>query len=123
MSNRPSDGKSGADRRMQRRISVGLQIVVRGQDRAGRRFEETSNVVDVSRTGASFSTVRDIPVGADLEVMIPKLGLGRPSPDDFQTLAHVVRISESAESEERLVGVQFVGPRFHRVFITEGTAQ
>jgi hypothetical protein len=110
-----------AERRMQRRINVGLQVVVRGADGAGHRFEEVCAILDVSRTGASFATARDISAGDDLELMIPKLGLGRPSPDDFETLAHVVRVSEGQKDGERIVGVQFVGPRFNRVFITEGS--
>ena len=109
----------GAERRTQRRITVGLQVVVRGSDEAGRRFEETCQILDVSRTGASFAISREVPAGSDLEIMIPKLGLGRPSPDDFQTLAHVIRVSMDKNEAERVVGVQFVGPRFNRVFITE----
>ena len=113
----------GDDRRKQRRISVGLDIVVRGQDREGHRFDTTSQILDVSRTGASFLTTRDIAMGADLEVMIPKLGLGRASKDDYQTLAHVVRVVDDPVSGQRVIGVQFVGPRFNRVFITEETAE
>lgn len=112
----------GAERRMQRRITVGLHVVARGTDGGGRRFEETCQIIDVSRTGASFSIARDVTVGSDLELVIPKLGLGRSSADDFQTLAHVVRVSESNGQGERVIGVQFMGPRFNRVFITEGSS-
>jgi hypothetical protein len=62
-------------------------------------------------------------VGSDLELLIPKLGLGRSSPDDFQTLAHVVRVSRGTNEGERVIGVQFMGPRFNRVFITEGSSE
>ncbi len=122
MSEKPRE-VDGQERRQQRRITVGLPVLVRGADGTGRRFEETSEILDVSRTGASFSMRREIAVGADLELMIPKLGLGRPSPDDFQTLAHVVRVSDGADDGEKILGVQFVGPRFHRVFITEGSSE
>jgi hypothetical protein len=118
MSRSEKPGVAERDRRGQRRISVGLQIVVRGTDGSGRRFEETSQVLDVSRTGASFTCSRELPMGADLELLIPKLGLGRPSADDFQTLAHVMRVGP-AEGGGFVIGAQFVGPRFHRVFITE----
>ena len=112
----------GAERRQQRRITVGLGVIVRGSDEKGRRFEETSEILDVSRTGASFATARNIKVGTDLELIIPKLGLARPSSDDFETLAHVVRVTSGSREGENIIGVQFVGPKFHRVFITEGTA-
>ena len=114
----------GADeRRKQRRINVGLHVVVRGQDGDGRRFEITSEILDVSRTGASFLSARDIAMGADLELLIPKLGLGRPSKDDYQTLAHVVRLVDDPVSGQRVIGVLFVGPKFNRVFITEESAE
>lgn len=112
------------ERRKQRRISVGLDVIVRGQDRDGRRFEVTSQILDVSRTGASFLTPRDIEMGADVEILIPKLGLsGRPSRDDYQTLAHVVRVIDDPVSGQRVIGVQFVGPKFNRVFITEESTE
>lgn len=112
-----------ADRRKQRRITVGLQVIVRGTDGAGRRFEETAQILDVSRTGASFATARDVPLGSDLELLIPKLGLGRQSADDFQTLGHVVRVRAGEGEGEKILGVQFVGPRFNRVFIAEASSE
>jgi len=118
-----NQGGDGRDRRMQRRINVGLAVLVRGNDGAGHRFEEKSEILDVSRTGASFSTRRDIAIGADLELVIPKLGLGRSSPDDFETLAHVVRVTDGPAENEKIIGVQFMGPRFHRVFITETSSE
>lgn len=122
MSAKSKNGNSD-ERRKQRRINVGLDVVVRGQDRDGRRFELTSQILDVSRTGASFLTTRDVAMGADLELLIPKLGLGRASKDDYQTLAHVVRVVDDPVSGQRVIGVQFVGPRFNRVFITEESAE
>jgi len=119
----PKNNGEGRDRRLQRRINVGLSVIVRGNDGSGHRFEEKSEIVDVSRTGASFSTRHDVALGTDLELVIPKLGLGRPSPDDFQTLAHVVRVSDGSSAGEKILGVQFVGPRFNRVFITEGSTE
>ncbi len=109
-----------SERRTQRRIHVGLPLLVRGSDAGGRRFEDPSEVRNVSRTGASFVTTREIAVGMDLEIVIPKLGLGRPAPDDFQTLARVVRVEPGTKEGELIVGVHFVGPRYNRVFITEG---
>ena len=109
-----------SERRTQRRIHVGLPLVVRGTEANGRRFEDSTEVRNVSRTGASFATTREIAIGMDLEIVIPKLGLGRSSPNDFETLARVVRVEPGASENERIIGVHFVGPRFHRVFITEG---
>jgi len=42
--------------------------------------------------------------------------------NDFETQGRVVHVSESEPDGERLVGVQFVGPRFQRVFRSESAA-
>lgn len=108
-----------SDRRVQRRISVGLPIAVRGTDAAGRRFEDASQTYNVSRTGVSFLTSRHLAVGMDVQITISREG-ARDS--DFHTLAHIVRVEPGPDAptdapQQFLVGVQFIGPRFHRVFV------
>ncbi len=109
-----------AERRLQRRIAVGLPMLVRGVDGPGTRFEDAAQTFDVSRTGASFVTRREIRMGMDLEIVIPQLHSPRHT-GDFTTLAHVVRVVPGSKPGESVVGLQFIGPRFHRVFITEAT--
>lgn len=120
---RPGSAQN-SDRRIQRRIAVGLPMTVRGTDAAGIRFEDASQTHNVSRTGVSFITSRELKLGMDVEIAISREG-ARDS--DFQTLAHIVRV-EPAEPDapakdapqQYLIGVQFIGPRFHRVFVNEG---
>jgi len=114
--------EQGSERRVQRRIEVGLPIVVRGTDREGERFEDTAQSYNVSRTGASFSTLRQLEVGMEVELSIPRPGTRREPETDFVTLARVVRVLPEKKDRGRIVGVQFVGPRFHRVFVSESTA-
>jgi len=41
---------------------------------------------------------------------------------DFATQGRVVHVSDSQIEGERMVGVQFTGPRFQRVFRSESAA-
>jgi hypothetical protein len=114
--------EQSTDRRTQRRIAVGLPMTVRGTDAGGIRFEDASQTHNVSRTGVSFLSSRELKLGMDVEITISREGA---KDSDFQTLAHVVRVEAASESPEDapqqfLVGVQFIGPRFHRVFVNEG---
>lgn len=110
----------GRERRVQRRIHVGLPILVRGKDAAGARYEDAVHSFDLSRTGLSFATAREIAVGEDVEIVIPPNGSRRNPEKEFATLAHVVRVQNGATDGERIVGVQFFGPRLNRVFVSEG---
>jgi hypothetical protein len=111
----------GADRRLQRRIAVGLPLLVRGTDREGNAFEEVTQSYNVSRTGVSFSTGRELDPGTKLEIIIPRPNTLRETGSDFVTLGRVVRILPGKSAREKTVGVEFLGPRFHRVFVSEGT--
>ena len=117
----PDKPDQGADRRLQRRIAVGLPLLVRGTDHEGNAFEDLAHSYNVSRTGVSFSTMRQFDLGMELEIVIPRPSTLRDSGSDFVTLGRVVRILPGKTEREKAVGVEFVGPRFHRVFVSEGT--
>jgi hypothetical protein len=58
-----------------------------------------------------------------LQIRIPLLGAAmRRSENDFETLGRVVHVSQALTDGERVVGVQFIGPRFQRVFRSESAA-
>lgn len=58
------------DRRQSRRFQVSWQIVVRGFDNGGTRFETVGSLGNLSSGGAFFYIDRFLPVGAHLDVMI-----------------------------------------------------
>lgn len=110
------------ERRRERRIVVHLPIHVRGTDRDGLPFEEATESENVCRGGAAFPIQRELDLGAELEITIPPSRQGSQPENDFSTRGRVVHVAPGRHQLERIVGVQFVGPRFHRVFVSESTA-
>lgn len=109
-----------AKQRAERRISVHLPMTIRGRDRRGVVFEEATSSENLCRSGAAFLVRWDVPPGCDLEIRIPfSQKAVRRTDTDFTTQGRVVHVSEELGCGGRLVGVRFVGPRFHRVFRPE----
>jgi len=130
-----------AKQRSERRISVRLPLQVRGRDAQGFAFVEETSSENLCRNGAAFVTRFDVAIGSDLEIRIPfsQYGARRPQPDryagpaiggrfaasrfnenDFATYGRVVHV-ESRSGKEKVVGVQFTGPRFQRLFRSESS--
>jgi len=106
--------------RSERRISVRLPLRVRGKDARGFSFEEDTASENLCRGGAAFRTRFDVAIGSRLDIRIPQQGpLSRQNENDFETKGRVVHVGEVLIDGERVVGVQFVGPRFQRMFRSE----
>jgi len=118
--------------RSERRIAVRLPLKVSGRDARGFAFEEDTSSENLCRNGAAFVTRFDVAIGSDLEIRIPLSQYGsrrfgrsadtRINEADFATQGRVVHIADSQSEGEKLVGVQFTGPRFQRVFRSESAA-
>jgi hypothetical protein len=118
--------------RSERRIAVRLPLKVRGRDSRGFAFEEDTASENLCRNGAAFVTRFDVAIGSDLEIRIPlshyasrRVGRSagaRRNDTDFATHGRVVHVADSRSQGEKLVGVQFTGPRFQRVFRSESAA-
>jgi hypothetical protein len=109
--------------RSERRISVRLPLHVWGKDARGCAFEEETASENLCRGGAAFRTRFDVAIGSNLQIRIPLHGSPtRREENDFETLGRVVHVTESQPGGERVVGVQFVGPRFQRMFRPESAA-
>src|SRR5712692_9240232 len=118
--------------RSERRIAVRRPLKVRGRDARGFAFEEDTSSENLCRNGAAFVTRFDVAIGSDLEIRIPfsqyasrRAGSAAPSRSadaDFATQGRVVHVGNSQPDGERMVGVQFTGPRFQRVFRSESAA-
>jgi len=120
-----------------------LPLKVRGRDARGFAFEEDTSSENLCRNGAAFVTRFEVAIGADLEIRIPfsqyasrrgdserlggakngdRFAPSRSNDADFATQGRVVHVSNSQPDGERMVGVQFTGPRFQRVFRSESAA-
>ena len=127
--------------RSERRISVRLPLQVRGRDARGFAFEESTSSENLCRNGAAFVTRFDVAIGSNLEIRIPlsqyasrradrfavasnngRFSSARNNDADFATQGRVVHVADSHSEGEKLVGVQFTGPRFQRVFRSESAA-
>ncbi len=122
---------TASSQRSERRIAVRLPLKVRGHDARGYAFEEDTASENLGRNGAAFVTRFDIAIGSDLEIRIPfsqyfrrrvRLAAARNNDADFATRGRVVHIADSQSEGEKLIGVQFTGPRFQRVFRSESAA-
>ena len=114
---------STAKPRAERRIAVRLPLKVRGRDTSGANFEEETSSENLCRGGAAFITQFDVASGSDLEIWIPQSHFGarrKEKEADFATQGRVVHVRD-ADRGQRLVGVQFTGPRFRRLFQPEST--
>jgi hypothetical protein len=112
-----------ARQRTERRISVRLPLRVRGKDSRGFAFEEDTASENLCRSGAAFRTRFDVAIGSNLEIRIPMHSYAsRRTEQDFETQGRVVHVSEALNDGEKVVGVQFVGPRFQKVFRSESAA-
>ena len=109
--------------RAERRISVRLPMQVSGRDARGVVFTEETSCENLCRSGAAFLTRFEVAVGSDLEIRIPQAQrMARQAEGEFLTRGRVVHVTEAVASGGRLVGVQFTGPRFPRMFRSESAA-
>ncbi len=117
-----SAARQALERRTERRNAVRLPLWVRGTDRDGVRFEEHTECENVCRSGTAFATTHELDLGAEVEITIPLPKQGRESETDFATRGRVVHVAPGKEKRIRIIGVEFTGPRFHRVFLSESSA-
>ena len=109
--------------RTERRIAVRLPLRVSGRDKRGVTFEEETASENLCRSGAAFMTRFDVAIGSELEIRIPFSNYAsRRGEADFATQGRVVHVHDSQWDGEKLIGVQFTGPRFQRMFRSESAA-
>ena len=101
----------GFQQRRQSRISVAMEVRIRGTDRSGLSFEETTSSDNVSRSGCSLPVSHELDLGTELEVEILRRIPGRTEPSPFLTRGVVMR-SVPIDVERYMIGIQFTGPRF-----------
>lgn len=115
--------QAASKQRSERRIAVRLPLQVKGRDARGVVFEEDTSSENLCRNGAGFRTRLDVAVGMDLEIRIPLSSYNsRRHENDFATYGKVVHVGTGLVEGEKMIGVQFIGPRFQRVFRSESAA-
>jgi len=116
---------SVSKQRSERRISVRLPLKVRGRDSRGVTFEEETSSENLCRGGAAFVTRFDLPIGCDVEIHIPIAQSSvrrKEAESDFATRGRVVHVGSAETRGEKIIGVQFTGPHFRRMFLSESAA-
>jgi PilZ domain-containing protein len=109
------------ERRRERRVPVHLPIVVRGTDLTGMSFEEHTSSENLCRGGAAFATRYPLNLGIQLEIQIPVVPTAASEDKEFFTQGRIVHVKPGRDKQESIVGVEFTGPRFHRMFVSELT--
>jgi PilZ domain len=108
------------ERRREKRVQVHLPVEIRGTDRSGSRFDETTTSENLCRGGVAFTLSRELELGAMLDISIPLPRGGQQGETDFATRGEVRHVYMAGSS--RVFGVAFTGPRFHRMFVSETAA-
>ncbi len=111
-----------AKQRADHRVTVHLPMWVRGRDRDGFQFEESTASENLCRSGAAFVTRYNLDLGSDVEITIPLARPGSAAEKDFATRGRVVHIVPVEGRLQRIVGVKFTGRRFQRIFRPETSA-
>jgi hypothetical protein len=114
-----SEQPSGSERRRDRRVDMQLTVHVRGTDTEGAEFDERTRSINICRSGVAFTTRRKLGAGTSLQIRIPLPAPSGASEDEFSTVGRVVHAKASVDSAELVIGVEFTGPRFRRIFQTE----
>ena len=111
------------ERRRERRVPVNLPHSGSWyRSYAGEWFEERTSSVNLCRGGVAFATRYALDLGCRLEISIPAAQPSVESDAEFATQGRIVHVAPGRNDRELLIGVEFTGPRFHRMFISESTS-
>jgi hypothetical protein len=111
--------------RTDRRLAVRLPLTVSGRDSRGVIFQEETSSENLCRSGAAFVTRFDLSIGCDVEIHIPiaqRSVRHKEAESDFTTRGRVVHVASDEGRGEKIIGVQFIGPHFRRMFLSESAA-
>ena len=114
-----------SEQRTNRRVAVRLPLTVSGRDSRGVTFQEETSSENLCRGGAAFLTRFDLAIGCDLEIHIPIAQSSvrrKDAESDFATRGRVIHVGSGETRGEKIIGVQFTGPRFRRMFLSESAA-
>jgi c-di-GMP-binding flagellar brake protein YcgR len=110
------------ERRRERRVFVHRPMLIRGTDSSGAWFEERTSSENLCRGGAAFATRYAVALYAKIEIRIPSSSATSEPDTEFSTHGRIVHLAPGKNDRESIVGVEFTGPRFHRMFVSESTS-
>jgi len=90
-------------------------------DLTGATFEEHTSSENLCRGGAAFATRYPLNLGIHLEIQIPVVPTPASEATEFFTQGRIVHVKPGRSQHELIVGVEFTGPRFNRIFVSEAT--
>ncbi len=101
------------------RMNISMQVLVKGVDRTGKRFDISVASENVSRGGLMFRFEQELEEGAELDIVVQRPPVGvRQFPPHF-TRGKAVRVRPAKEGSGYDIAVQFTGPQL-RTFVKEG---
>ena len=97
-------------------------MLIRGTDHHGEKFEERTSSLNLCRGGAAFATRFAIDLGERLDIFISAASPAKNPDSEFSTHGRVVHLDRGIDGQKLIVGVEFTGPRFHRMYVSEATS-
>ena len=109
------------ERRREHRVQVHLPMLVRGTDRTGSTFEERTTSENVCRGGVAIITRHPVELGSKLDIQITVFSSAAGKDTPFTTQGRIVHLKKGSAEHAFVVGVEFTGPQFNRIFVSEST--
>ena len=110
------------ERRREHRVQVHLPMLVRGTDRTGSSFEERTTSENVCRGGVAVITHHPVELGSQLDIQITVFPSGARKDTLFTTQGRIVHVKKGSAEHAFVVGLEFTGPQFNRIFVSESTS-
>jgi hypothetical protein len=110
------------ERRREHRVQVHLPMIVRGTARSGGAFEEHTFSENLCRGGAAIITRYPVDLGTQLEIQIKVFPNSASGDTEFSTQGRIVHVKKGSVEREFVAGVEFTGPHFNRIFVSESTS-
>ncbi len=104
------DQESHDNRRRAERLALHLKVRIQGIDHFDKPFQEAASMYDLSGTGAQLCLSKDLILRnrsiLDITVLLP------PTRQQYsmQAQARVTRIHAQKDSQEQIIGIQFITP-------------
>jgi c-di-GMP-binding flagellar brake protein YcgR len=110
-----AEGSAGSERRLEQRVPARLPVYVRGTEANGERFEVMTSSVNFSRGGTALTTSYAFEVGTEVELTVHSTSSSHPE-KRFSAHGCVVHVRPYTDIRCNIVGIQFTGGRFNRIF-------